>query len=162
MVNTRTNADIIEEYKNRLDGDISIFADDYICYDFTNSNYFDDIISEYADNNTSIYYCDIAEFIAHNPDALNDAVAEFGIDSRNFDIYALGQQAEYLTIRNELFRAKDDIIAYAAAVYADEFNIDLTIDDNRNIIDDIASVIYFDSHIYEIADAVKEYFEIEI
>ena len=42
--------------------------------DYSGSSYLCDAISEIADNNTSIYYSEISEYISKNVEKVNDAI----------------------------------------------------------------------------------------
>ena len=158
--NLEQNAAIINEYENRLFDSAVDFVNECIAHDFESSDYICDAISEFADNNTSIYYCDIMEFIAHNPDALSDAAAEFGVDSRNFDIYKLGQQAEFMQIENNIYSDFDEMIEYAALIYADSINLDLSNSEILESVKNSVCVINSNSRIWDIVENVKSDLEI--
>lgn len=72
--------------------------------DYRNSNeYICDVASRIADNNTSIYYSDIINFISENVEDVNDAIKEFGWEGCGSDLYKAGQMAEYLKIEREIY-----------------------------------------------------------
>ena len=66
------------------------------------SAYICDAVSAIADNNTSIGYSDIVEYISGHVDEVNDAINEFGWDGCGGDLYKAGQMAEYETIRRDI------------------------------------------------------------
>lgn len=68
-------------------------SDEYIC----------DAVSRIADNNTSIYYSDIINFISENVEDVNDTIKEFGWNGCGEDLYKAGQMAEYLKIEHEIY-----------------------------------------------------------
>lgn len=86
-LDTGNYADCLTDYRD---------DDGYIC----------DIISEIADNHTSIYYSDILSFISRNPDALAEVVEE-GLytvgGSRSYNLYEHGQAAEYMIIERDIY-----------------------------------------------------------
>lgn len=87
--------------------------------DATDSAYICDAISNFADNNTSIYFYDIMEYIKGNPDDVNDAINEFGLDGCGCDIYKAGQMAEYLAIEREIYDDLENIIKHIAINFID-------------------------------------------
>lgn len=107
----------MELLKNRIEEvkqNTTDFAIDFVNDYSGSSEYLGDAISEFADSNTSIYYSSIIEYIKDNPDAVNDAINEFGWDGCGKDIYKAGQMAEYLEIQNELYSEIDNIILLLA------------------------------------------------
>ena len=86
------------------------YSQDFINdYDATYNDYFCDAFSAFADNNTSIYYNQIRDFMKNNIEAVNDAINEFGWDGCGCDLYKAGQMAEYMQIERELYDDFDDI-----------------------------------------------------
>lgn len=94
----------LREEQNLYLGDYGEYLVDY------NSGYICDCISELADNNVDIYNYNLLEWVKSNSSYVEDAVAEFGIDSRNFDFFRLLQQGQYMQITDELYSNLDDII----------------------------------------------------
>lgn len=90
---------------------------------YSGSTYICDAISEIADNNTSISYSDIINFISENVEAVNDAIEEFGWDGCGSDLYKAGQMAEYCTIQNEIYVCLDDSMKYYALSYYENLDI---------------------------------------
>lgn len=87
--------------------------------DADSSQYICDAISEFADSNTSIYYSSIMDFIKDNPDAVSDAINEFGWDGCGGDLYKAGQMAEYMSIEREINEELEDIIKYITLDFID-------------------------------------------
>lgn len=86
--------------------------------DYRNSDcYLSDAISQIADNNTSIYYSDIINFIAENVEEVNEAIQEFGWDGCGKDLYKAGQMAEYLQIMRDIYDHLEDAILLMACDY---------------------------------------------
>ena len=145
----------LNELKNNL------FIGDYgnELLNYNDSSYICDAISEIADNNTSIYYYDIKQFMMDNFDAVEDAINEFGWDGCGSDLYKAGQIAEYITIERDLYNNLDDIIKYLAYDYLINIGFD-TLDDN--IIDNIDNellTIDNNNYIGDIYDTVNTVLE---
>ena len=128
------------------------FLGDYANIDH-NTQYICDAISNFADNNTSIYYCDIKNFIADHIDEVTDAIAEFGWDGCGSDLYKAGQMAEYLSIERDIYNNLDDIVICSACQYLIDNDISLSDEqleqlkedlnniDHNNRFDDILDII---------------------
>lgn len=95
------------------------YSQDFIDNAYISSQYLSDAITEFADNNTSIYYADIKDFIANNIDAVTDAINEFGWDGCGGDLYKAGQTAEFLAIERTIYDELTDIIKYIALDFLD-------------------------------------------
>ena len=78
------------------------------------SGYITDVYMEIADNNTSIYYCDIERYLVDNMDAVNDWILENGYPG---DLYKAAQGAEFDSIYMELLEDSDDILLCWAYTY---------------------------------------------
>lgn len=110
----------ISDSTNTARENLNGYSQDFITdHDADSSQYICDAISEFADSNTSIYYSSILEFIKHNPDAVNDAINEFGWDGCGRDIYKAGQLAEFSSIQHEIYGDLEDIIKYIALDFID-------------------------------------------
>ena len=73
----------------------------------------DDIIDdlyEIADNQTPIYYWQIAEWFASNWYAVNEYIEELGIDQKNFDIMRTIQGAYCYTLEQETREELEEFI----------------------------------------------------
>lgn len=119
--------DLKNEIKiNDLSQELTGYSDGYIC----------DVISEIADSNTSIMYCDIKDFICNNFDMLEEAINEFGWDGCGSNIYKAGQMAEYLqnerTIYDEL---SESLLYYAYDYLLNQCTIELTEEQNEKLTD---------------------------
>ena len=80
-------------------------------------DYFCDAITEVADQNVSFNNSYLAEWFAKNYHYVNEAVKEFGIDERNFDIWKIIQQGQYLYNERELYEQQDEIWIGKALYY---------------------------------------------
>ena len=80
------------------------------------SAYICDAISEAADNNVSIYYCDILSFVSEHPEALNDVVAEglYCPSSRSYDFWDHARSAQYMVIERDIYANLADSLMIAA------------------------------------------------
>ena len=145
-----------EELRDRLDlGDYGAEIDDYL----TSSGYICDIFSEIADGNTSIYYSDIAKYIANHVDEVNDTIAEFGWEGCGSDLYKAGQMAEYTSIERDLEEHIDDIIVYAALVSA--FEDDIPTEDFDEVYDNVSNVDWNEKLESAIHDALSVLYDEE-
>lgn len=97
----------IKELKEEL----ALYCGDYgDCICDYNSGYIDDIFHEIADNHVAIYWTDLCEWAKGNSSYIDEYVAEFGIDEKNFDFFRLIQGGQYLCNLEELNKNRDDII----------------------------------------------------
>ena len=99
----------IEGLESQLNERGRYFYDDY---DITNIKYLSDAFHEYADNNVSIYYCDIEEYYKNHIQESSDALKEFGYNLSDFgdleEAMLKGSQlAEYNEIYNEVAENED-------------------------------------------------------
>ena len=69
-----------------------------------------DAFHEIADNNTSIYYCDIINYLKDHVDEVNDIIDSYGWDGVDHDIYKAAQYAECDSIINQLHSDIDNAI----------------------------------------------------
>lgn len=146
----------IEEFKNELE----LYCGDYgDCICDYNDGYVDDVLHEIADNHIDIYWTDLCEWAKGNSGYIDEYVAEFGIDSKNFDFFRLIQGGQYLCNLEELNKNRDDIIKLFILNYIEneleikelsenvENQLNDILDDVSNyddlsvIIDDITSII---------------------
>lgn len=101
----------IDEIKENLKGDYTL--------DFLNAweGYITDLsdnVSEFADNNTYIYYCDIDEYFENHIDESTDALKEFGYNLSDFsdlkEACRKGAQiAQYNEIYNDIMQDEDEL-----------------------------------------------------
>lgn len=95
--------------KERFDNlDLSDMALD-IVEDYDGSNYLCDAITEVADQNVDCYNSDLVEWLCKNDYLVNEAVKEFGIDEKNFDIWAVIRQGQYYSNEQELYNQTEKI-----------------------------------------------------
>lgn len=87
--------DIVENY------------DDYFCY----------AITEEADQNVDWYNSNLAEWLAKNYHYVNEAVKEFGIDEKSFDIWGVIRQGQYYSNEQELYEQTEEIWIGKALYY---------------------------------------------
>lgn len=114
----------------------SVYAE-YIC-DYNGETYWDDAVSEIADNSTSIYYTDIYKFLSENVDAVEEAIDEFGWDGVGSSLVGASQMAEFGKIRNELYENAFDVACvYAFNFYRDKYGEYITTDIRERIEDKI-------------------------
>lgn len=154
--------EIIEQLENEIESikgglsDISIdFYNDKKHY-LDSSSYICDSISEYADNQCDVYTCDLLEWAKMNFEYIEQGVAEFGVDSKNFDFLRLIQQGQYLKNREDLYNDSDEIIKILSYDYMieqlneieneieidfDEFESNVEYLDTNNTFDDIVELI---------------------
>lgn len=109
-------------------------AQDFINeYGATDSGYICDLITAFADSNTSIYSDDIKTFIVNNFDAVTNAINEFGWDGCGKDIYKAGQMAEFLTIERAVYNELADIVKHLAIEYITNIASDLEVADSEQL-----------------------------
>lgn len=81
--------------------------------DKVGSSYLNDNLIEYADNDVPPYNWDRLQWLAktlHNAEELNECVAEFGINEKDFDIYKLIGMAIFRQTENGLMNVLNEII----------------------------------------------------
>ena len=88
---------------------ISYYGDNITYY---SSGYIQDLFSEIADQNVDIYTSDLLDWAKLNYEYIEQAVQEFGIDSRNFDFVKLLQEGQFLQIEEDLYNSQKEIIIY--------------------------------------------------
>ena len=94
---------------------------EYIC-DYLGSQYIYDVFTYIADDNTSIYYSDIIDFISKNVEMVGDTISEFGWDGCGSDLYKAGQMAEFRSIETELNENIVDVLkVYAFNYYREQY-----------------------------------------
>lgn len=122
----------IEDLKKDLYlGDFGEYFVDY------NNGYICDIISEIADNNVDIYNYDLIEWAKDNYNYIDDAVAEFGVDTQNFDFWGIIRQGQYLYNDNDLYENLEDSLKFYMYDYIEKtLNIkEITEEQNDNLLD---------------------------
>lgn len=76
------------------------------------SGYICDIISQVADNNVDIYNYDLWEWAKDNENYIEEAIANFGIDSKNFNLIKLFQMGQYQFYEQAIYSNLSDFIYY--------------------------------------------------
>ena len=117
----------IESLKHDLP-DICCQIDEYT------SEYVDDRIHDIADYNVDVYYSGLLDWISENRseavEYIEESVAEFGIDSKNFDFWKLLQSGQYLMYERQLYdNKKDTLLLWALNYIKEEKNIEELEDD---------------------------------
>lgn len=106
------------------------------------SEYVDDRIHDIADDNVDVYYSGLLDWISENRgeavEYIEDSVAEFGIDSKNFDFWKLLQSGQYLMYERQLYdNKKNTLLLWALHYIKEEKNIEELEDNLFEEIEDI-------------------------
>lgn len=113
---------------------LSESAQDFINeYGASDSGYIFDLITKFADSNTSLYTDDIKNFIVNNFDAVTNAINEFGWAGCGKDIYKAGQTAEFLTIEQDIYNNLTDIVKHLAVEYINNVYSGLEVADSEQL-----------------------------
>lgn len=122
----------------------------------------EEALHEMADSNVNIYNYDLWNWARDNQSAVEDYVAEFGIDEKNFDLIRLFMGAQYMEIYNEYLRNEDDVIAFYAlnSIMKDYKQEEITIEQWEFIQDGLRSIDY-NNHLEDIDEIVRNLFEEE-
>ena len=130
--------------------------------DYSGSNYIEDCIRKIADNNTSIYYYEIKEFIKNHTDEFIESVE---MDGWQGDIYKQGQLVEYKFIYEDSYNHLEEMIKYYAYSYiVNELGFDEITEDDfdklndrlENEIDDNDLLMNIETIVDEVLDKDKE------
>lgn len=121
----------------------------------------DDVISEMADNHTSIYYSDIRKFLIEHLYEVEDCINELGWEGVGSSLHKASQCAEYQFNSNQLYRNIDNMIMYYGLYYYKE-NYNSTIDvelygELENLSNNADPLSYLD----EIEDTIDKYMILE-
>lgn len=152
--------EIIEQLENEIESlkgglnNISVeFYHDKKNY-LNESSYIGDAISEFADSNIDIYTYNLFDWAKTNYNYIEQGVAEFGIDEKNFDFIKLIQQGQYLQLTQDLYNDIDEIIKMLAfyemieqlndLTNDDEIEIEIDFDEFENAIENLDLNNYFD------------------
>ena len=135
-------------------GDYGEYLNDYR----DSSSYICDAITEIADNNTSIYHSDIMAFLSRNPEAVEDAIDEFGWDGCGGTLERASQMGEFLTIERDLYDHMADAVMLAAVHF---IRYDLKIEEIPEELADLirqwADEANNNDRMDEIPDKIREY-----
>lgn len=101
---------ILSELRKESKSCLSSYAYDFVTYcednfdSLTNSHeYIFDLVSQCADSNVSIYYCDLKKWAMENIDSLEDVIEEGFYDpSEDYDFYKHIQMAQFWKIEQAL------------------------------------------------------------
>lgn len=148
----------IREYEYNLDlGEVG----DCFC-DYNDGDIYD-IMFEIADNHVDLYNHDLLKWLSDNLTNayyIEQAVNEYGIDSKNFDFYRLIQQGEFMQNYEDLQEHLNDNLLNYAFNYIEHYldNIDVT----EEQFDELTLKDYkkFDN-LEEINDFIKEVLGVE-
>lgn len=116
----------IKEYEYNLD--LGEIGDCFCDYD---DGYISDIMFEIADNHINIYNHDLLKWLSDNlanAYYIEQAVNEYGIDSKNFDFYRLIQQGQFMQNYEDLQEHLNDALLNYAFNYIEHYldNTDIT------------------------------------
>ena len=76
-----------------------------------------DTISELADSKVDIYYYDLRKWSVDNYNYIEDAISEFGVDTKNPDFHKMIQSGQYLAYSNEFYTLVSEFKDYIEANY---------------------------------------------
>lgn len=125
-----------------------------------NCGYICDCISELADNHVDIYNYNLLEWVKDNSSYVEDAVAEFGIDSKNFDFFGLLRQGQYLQIEEELHNNLDDILTNWIINYIEhDLEIKELTDEQVEQVEDLFDKYDNNDELEYIIEKIEEIFE---
>lgn len=137
------NMEKLMNLKKEIESNLNSYALDFAdCYRVEDNEYISDAISEFADNNTSIYYSDQREFYYNNTDLCENALIEYGYslndmikEGYNLDdiICKAGAIGEYSKIKNEIYFSIDDILKLLLINYIIENNVEINVEVLENV-----------------------------
>ena len=156
----------LEKRKENLKGgmnDISIgFASDY---DINTSSYLCDLFTEYADSQVDMMNYDLIEWFRYNYEYVEQAVAEFGVDEKNFDIFRLFQSGQYLQNSELLSQDEQEIVELMVVNYLleneEEIEKELEESELEEMFDEIESQFDNCERLENLLDAINEYIKIK-
>lgn len=91
------------------------FLIDYLNGD--DNNYISDKISELSDSMIDVYYYSLREWSVENYDYIEDAISEFGVDTKNPDFHKMIQMGQYLAYSNEFYSMINEFKEYINSKY---------------------------------------------
>ena len=156
----------LEKRKENLKGgmnDISIgFASDY---DINTSSYLCDLFTEYADSQVDMMNYDLIEWFRYNYEYVEQAVAEFGVDEKNFDIFRLFQSGQYLQNSELLSQDEQEIVELMVVNYLleneEEIEKELEESELEEMFDEIESQFDNCERLENLIDIIDEYIKIK-
>lgn len=76
-----------------------------------------DTISELADSKVDIYNYDLRKWSVDNYNYIEDAISEFGVDTKNPNFHKMIQSGQYLAYSNEFYALVSEFKDYIEANY---------------------------------------------
>lgn len=147
----RVDLEIVSDLRDehRLD---DVFDNFYDC-----TGYICDAISEIADSNVSIYNSDLWDWARDNEEYVEQAVNEFGIDSKDFDLIRLFQQGQYLYNSEYMYEHLDEMILFYAYNYiCEELSIEEITSDEKEELEELLGEIDNNNQIEDIIEKINE------
>jgi len=80
--------------------------------DYLESDDISENINELSDSMVDIYYYDLRKWSVDNYNYIEDAVSEFGYDSKDFDFHKVISLAQYYAYNNEFYTLKNEFLDY--------------------------------------------------
>lgn len=71
-----------------------------------------DTISELADSKVDIYYYELRKWSVDNYSYIEDAISEFGVDTKNPDFHKMIQSGQYYAYSNEFYTLASEFKDY--------------------------------------------------
>lgn len=143
----------IEDLKKELY--IGELGEYFIYYD---RGYIGDIIAEIADNNISLYNCDLLDWAKGNSSYIDDAVKEFGINEKNFDFFRLIQNGQYLAVTQELYENLEDSLKFYMYDYIEKNTELLALDEDT--VEELENCFDFNDNNEELENLIDKINEI--
>ena len=81
------------------------------------NNYISDKITELSDSMVDIYYYILREWSVNNYNYIEDAISEFGVDTKNPDFHKMIQMGQYLAFSTEFYSMVDEFKDYIVGQY---------------------------------------------
>ena len=152
----------LEEKKEDLKGGLNDISKDFASdYDINTSNYLCDMFTEYADSQVDLMNYDLIEWFRYNYEYVEQAVAEFGIDERNFDIFRLFQSGQYLQNTELLYQDEKEIVSLMVVNYLleneEEIERELEESELEEMFDEIESQFDNCERFENLIDVIDEY-----
>ena len=155
MINIKEILENMENKKIWHDGeDITDLLIEFGNY---SSGYIGDIITEVADNNIDIYNYNLWEWAKNNEYYIEQAVSNFGIDYKNFDLIQLFRMAQYEFYNEAIYSNLSDFIYYAILNNIDAEEIsDEILDEIEKIANEEDNNEQLETYIEKINDLIGE------
>ena len=151
-----------EDLKRGLNDISKDFASDY---NINTSNFLCDMFTEYADSQVDLYNYDLVEWFKDNYEYVEQAVAEFGVDERNFDIFRLLQSGQYLQNYELLSQDGKEIVELMVVNYLleneEEIERELEESELDEMFDEIESQFDNCERLENLIDVIDEYIKIK-